>query len=186
MCLPRCVTLTPAAVHEVRTPPPHPPGPPWWSFQYLGPSQTKHQVLAPSGISVQLSQECGYRNNFPPRHFQRTQMTSRPVCLFCFLYSPPPFSPPPPEPGHLPLSPSVPCAHSLSGPSANASCSVQTEVSVIENRVIHKPGKEREGLRCSQVRLDWGVEGLILVPETASGLKSRGADAGGLLPRCGG
>lgn len=39
---------------------------------------------------------------------------------------------------------SLPSFHSPTCPSANTSCSIQTEGSVTESRVIHKPGKERE------------------------------------------
>lgn len=104
-------------------------------------------------------------------------MASSLICLLCF-HDPLPISQPT-EPGHLlPLSPSLPSFHSPSCPSADTSCSIQTEVSVIEDRVIHKPGKE--GLRFSQATLEcvwkcrWGS--LNMAPKTASRQNGQGID----------
>lgn len=74
---------------------------------------------------------------------------------FTLLFqSPPPISWPS-EPGHLlPLSPSLSSFHSPSCPSANTSCSIQTEESVTEDRLIHKPGKERVS---DSARSGWNV-----------------------------
>lgn len=119
-------------------------GPLWLSFQCpAGPFQNKHHKVLASGRISHIPDLIGVWALvvFPSLSLQCTQVTSSPICLLCFLN---PLLPLVIHQNQDTFLFSLFCPPSSpSCPFANTSCSIQTEVSVIENRVIHKSGKER-------------------------------------------